>query len=497
MGHRPAALLLSKELNRVIRRTSIMKIKFFIVFHLAFFIFGYFSVSTPYLKDGEKDNVSVLVLLGEWFGDTYFPLKEEIDRREWTMKRIGVDAEYRGCYNKARDVVLTSDILIPDFKDFSPYDCLIIPSGPQWRKFNQNPVVIQFLKDAHESGLLIASFCVGNTTVQAAGLIDPTKGEELFPHKVTLVKDGILLGPRGGGPPPGDGFKSAPIREICDAIENHLEKGKGVDSPPELKGPYLGQNPPGMTPEIFAPGIVSTKEHKEFSGTFAPDGMEYYFFRFADGAGMMTCKLTERGWTMPRPAVFNTEYIDNEPHITPDGKRMYFNSNRPYPGSTGNRRPTQIWYMDRMGDHWGEPRHLCMGMFANTSRNGNVYLGHRISRMENGKLVKLTDIAGAMKSPPAGWKPGNHGCIAPDESYLIYDSQKVDSSWDSDSNLFISFRKSDGSWSESYDLGCILKLPGSKWLATITADGRYLFFGNNWDIYWVDAGIIDQLKPPE
>jgi len=33
------------------------------------------------------------------------------------------------------------------------------------------------------------------------------------------------------------------------------EKSKGF---PVLKGPYLGQIPPGKTPEIFAPGIVST-----------------------------------------------------------------------------------------------------------------------------------------------------------------------------------------------------------------------------------------------
>lgn len=30
---------------------------------------------------------------------------------------------------------------------------------------------------------------------------------------------------------------------------------------PVLKGPYLGQKPPGVKPEIFAPGIVSTKDH--------------------------------------------------------------------------------------------------------------------------------------------------------------------------------------------------------------------------------------------
>jgi len=29
---------------------------------------------------------------------------------------------------------------------------------------------------------------------------------------------------------------------------------------PNIKGPYLGQEPPGLTPKVFAPGIVSTKD---------------------------------------------------------------------------------------------------------------------------------------------------------------------------------------------------------------------------------------------
>ncbi len=33
-----------------------------------------------------------------------------------------------------------------------------------------------------------------------------------------------------------------------------------------LSGKYLGQKPPGMTPEIFAPGIISTELHEGSSG---------------------------------------------------------------------------------------------------------------------------------------------------------------------------------------------------------------------------------------
>ena len=47
---------------------------------------------------------------------------------------------------------------------------------------------------------------------------------------------------------------------------------------PVHKGPYLGQKPPGMTPEVFAPGIIST-EHKEHSTlAFSPDGTEIFRF---------------------------------------------------------------------------------------------------------------------------------------------------------------------------------------------------------------------------
>lgn len=37
----------------------------------------------------------------------------------------------------------------------------------------------------------------------------------------------------------------------------------GQEDFPVLKGPYLGQKPPGMTPDIFAPGFVSTEKYGE------------------------------------------------------------------------------------------------------------------------------------------------------------------------------------------------------------------------------------------
>ena len=180
---------------------------------------------------GQTRTLSVLVLLGEWFGDAYFPLEKEIEARGWTMKRVGLDGEYRGCYNKKRDVALRSDIVIQDKVDLSGFDALIIPSGPQWRKFNENPTVLAFVRSAHAAGLIVASFCAGNTTVKAAGLVDLPAGPALYPDKVTLVKERVLIGPRGGGPPPGDGFESAPIKEICDAVAREVASSQRPATP--------------------------------------------------------------------------------------------------------------------------------------------------------------------------------------------------------------------------------------------------------------------------
>ena len=50
----------------------------------------------------------------------------------------------------------------------------------------------------------------------------------------------------------------------------------------KLTGPYLGQKPPGMAPELFAPGIISLGYH-EHRLAISPDGTEIYFPVFSNG----------------------------------------------------------------------------------------------------------------------------------------------------------------------------------------------------------------------
>ena len=55
-------------------------------------------------------------------------------------------------------------------------------------------------------------------------------------------------------------------------------KSYSQDDFPTLEGPYLGQKPPGLIPEVFAPDIVWS-EHVEGAVAFTPDLKKFYFRR--------------------------------------------------------------------------------------------------------------------------------------------------------------------------------------------------------------------------
>lgn len=99
---------------------------------------------------------------------------------------------------------------------------------------------------------------------------------------------------------------------------------------PVLKGPYFGQNPPGIIPVVFAPGIISTGL---YTGDIAlsKDSHEIYFC-VSDAAvtAIFVTKLIDNRWTEPAIAPFSGKgFFDFEPHISPDGTKFFFLSNRP------------------------------------------------------------------------------------------------------------------------------------------------------------------------
>jgi Tol biopolymer transport system component len=242
------------------------------------------------------------------------------------------------------------------------------------------------------------------------------------------------------------------------------------DGPAVSEGPYLGQERPGMTPELFAPDVITTEFHEHSSPVFSPDGAEVYWSVFLNFWGpqvILTMRLEDGRWTRPEVAPFSGQYSDGNPCFSPDGTRLFFESRRPVHAGAPYTGETDLWIVDRTDRGWGKPRHLGWTVNSDkwergpcTSANGNLYF----SSMRDGGYGR-SDIYRAEWVDGAYAAPTNLGSvinteghesfpyIAPDESFIIYESASGD--------LFIHFRQPDDGWSEAINMAG--KLESSGW----------------------------------
>ncbi len=257
-------------------------------------------------------------------------------------------------------------------------------------------------------------------------------------------------------------------------------------------GPYLGQTPPGSTPEAFAPGIVTT-EHYELNGVFTPDMKEFYLIRSGgkyEKPSLVVFQNENNQWheTVVSPRV-------GTPFIAPDGKTMHL----------GRR------YMKRTEAGWSEVKSLGipfedMPIMRLTVSSKGTYFFDEFKPDFTGSIRYSRLVDGLHEEPKLLSKKINggksfHPFIAPDESYLIFDGKREGGFGDSD--LYISYQQQDGSWGEAINLGDKINTDAWEAAASVTPDGKYLFFNRNMgsanyenvDIFWVDAKVIDQLRP--
>lgn len=252
---------------------------------------------------------------------------------------------------------------------------------------------------------------------------------------------------------------------------------------PKLTGPYLGQKPPGLTAETFAPGIISTEGSNEFCASFSPDGRGFYFNR---GMTIMVCRQKNDGWTAPKPASFNENHRGHEAHLAFDNTRMFFGGSRP-------PQPYGIWLTERTSGGWSEPRRLWDGMYLTSAKNGNVYFGAEFPPPAHIVMTRLTDTGyigpGKQEIRLADSRPEQpsifHPAIAPDESYILFDDNK---------GLYVSFREADGSWADALSLNKLLKEETAT-IPAVSPDGKYLFYSSRGNLHWVSTKILERLKP--
>jgi Tol biopolymer transport system component len=190
-------------------------------------------------------------------------------------------------------------------------------------------------------------------------------------------------------------------------------------------------------------------------------------------------------------------------------------------------RPSNLWVVEKTGAGWTVPQALGPPIntknhesYPTVTRDGTLYFFARdrgglgkadlfVSRWVDGKYTEVENLGATVNTEFNEYDP----FVAPDESYLIFGSSRPGSLGEDD--LYISFKKENGSWSRPVHMGQGINSPASENRPYVTADNKYLFFTSNReqrisglehlddekrpgngsrDIYWMDAKVLDRFK---
>ena len=266
----------------------------------------------------------------------------------------------------------------------------------------------------------------------------------------------------------------------------------GVSAKDEI-AKYLDPTTPGLVPELFAPDRLIAYA---YGGSFSPDLREFYC-TWQDERGsrsrIVGYRKTDEGWVGIVRLGFVATSIAIEPHVSPTGEAIYYTGLR----SDGTWIP---YVSTRSESGWGRARPLpetindpdWTPMYFTSTADGTLYFT-QVS-MSQDRIVRSRPMPSGYASPEPlgdavnGSGHAAHPFIAPDESFLLFDSPMGEQSTGFD--LYISVRRSDGSWSEPRNL-IELNTDGQEICASMTPDGAYLLFTRDSRIYWVDARILD------
>lgn len=268
---------------------------------------------------------------------------------------------------------------------------------------------------------------------------------------------------------------------VCSATEIH-------------ESTYFGEQPPGMTPKIFAPGIICLSNRQERSGVYSPDGQE--FFLTTTYMRTTYAQLLEDGsWTPLRGLSFAPSCA--EPYISPDGQRFFCNRNG------------DIYMSERVNNQWSQATRLAYPISSGSDEyfpcpiaDGTLYFcstrpgapgGTAIyrSRPAAGEYRTVEQLPSPINTSNGAWD----AMVAPDESYMIV---AVGRSEYGQADLFISFRNEDDSWTVPRNLGPQINTSLIEYGPHLSPDNKYFFFTRlaGWrstdqaDIYWVDARAV-------
>ncbi len=260
---------------------------------------------------------------------------------------------------------------------------------------------------------------------------------------------------------------------------------------------YLGQTPPGYTPNIF--NIPFSRAHPGDRIAISPDGKEIYYGELYPSPTMTTLRrikyfiYSNGAWR--GPSVLFDGFIAPALSISDDTLIFQkYESNGAYP-----------YFSVRNDSGWSTPSRFMRGFdmhYLQITNSGNYYatIVTSIGGVNQGKISKIVVNGSDVLFHNLGIPSGNDGgdfFISRDESFIIITSQNRGGLGESD--LFISYRKNDSSWTNPKNLGSPLNTKYYEHGPYVTEDNKYIIFlrsAEAWPVmYWARIDkVIDSLK---
>ncbi len=188
----------------------------------------------------------------------------------------------------------------------------------------------------------------------------------------------------------------------------------------------------------------------------------------------------------------NTKAQEVAPIISPDGKTIFFTRGK-YEQNIGGAENQDVWFATRQGDTWNAAQN--MGAPINNADNNAI-----VSISPDGKTLYLMNVYrpdgtmtfGLSKSTrtKTGWTPpveckiediynldkknNTEFTLSPKGNVLVMSVKRQDTNGDRD--LYVSFLKSDGTWSKPLNMGSIINTADVESAPFIATDSKTLYF---------------------
>ncbi len=254
---------------------------------------------------------------------------------------------------------------------------------------------------------------------------------------------------------------------------------------------YMGQEPPGLTPKVFAPGLVSLPNRCEHGLCFSKDGQECYLaVRAADwsSARIMVMRYENGQWTSPVQAAFS-DMQSLCPSLADGDQTLYFN------------RSMDVWRVRRTVQGWSQPEIVAAPASStqaewscHISSLGNLWIcSHRPGGAGGCDVWRVSSVGGQfteatnlriLNASSSDCQP----VPGPNEDYVVFHSDRPGGLGGVD--LYVGFADGLGGWTAPRNLGPMINSSKNDAVPSLSPDHKVLFFSRDdtptdTNIYWV------------